>query len=425
MMKEDGYRRRLVDDELTQLLAGLPAVVLQGAKGVGKTVTATRRVKSVVRLDREPERQAFAARDGEDLATPGGILLDEWQRLPSVWDTVRRSVDEGAPPGAFILAGSAAPPGTTIHSGAGRIVGVRMRPMSLAERGLSKPSVGLGDLLSGDRAPVHGGSSVTLSGYVEELLASGFPGIRTLSPRLRTRQLDGYLDAVVEREFAEMGVVVRRPATLRSWLTAYAAATGTTTSFTSILDAATAGLENRPAESTTLVYRDVLARTYVLDQLEPWLPTNNHLNRLAHAPKHYLADPALAARLLRLDSGMLLQGGGDVPVPKQGTILGNLFEHLVVQSLLVYAQVHGARVGHLRVRDGRHEIDAVVDDGSGVVAFEVKLAQDVDDRAVRHLLWLKDQLGDRVRDLVVVTTGRHAYRRPDGVAVVPAALLGP
>jgi predicted AAA+ superfamily ATPase len=425
MVNEDGYQLRLVDDELTELLDGLPAVVVQGAKGVGKTATATRRVGSVVRLDRGPERQAFAARDGENLVTPGGVLLDEWQRLPSVWDTVRRSVDEGAPPGAFILAGSAAPPGTTIHSGAGRIVGVRMRPMSLAERGLSKPSVGLGDLLSGDGTPVHGDSSVTLSGYVDELLASGFPGIRTLGPSLRTRQLDGYLDAIVEREFAEMGVVVRRPATLRSWLTAYAAATGTTTSFTSILDAATAGLENRPAESTTLVYRDVLARTYVLDQLEPWLPTNNHLNRLTHAPKHYLADPALAARLLRLDTRTLLQGGGDRPVPKQGTLLGNLFEHLVVQSLLVYAQAHGARVGHLRVRDGRHEIDAVVDDGSGVVAFEVKLAQDVDDRDVRHLLWLKEQLGDRVRDLVVVTTGRHAYRRPDGVAVVPAALLGP
>jgi predicted AAA+ superfamily ATPase len=106
-------------------------------------------------------------------------------------------------------------------------------------------------------------------------------------------------------------------------------------------------------------------------------------------------------------------------------MLGPLFEHLVAQSVLVYAQAAGARVGHLRQRDARHEVDLIVELGQRAVAIEVKLAQTVDAKDVRHLLWLKSELGDRLADMVVVTTGPYAYRRQDGVAVVPAALLGP
>lgn len=106
-------------------------------------------------------------------------------------------------------------------------------------------------------------------------------------------------------------------------------------------------------------------------------------------------------------------------------MLGGLFEHLVAQSVLVYAQAAGAHVGHLRQRDGRQEIDLIVERGRSVVAIEVKLATTVRPDDVRHLLWLQERLGDTLADAVVVTTGQQAYRRPDGIAVVPAALLGP
>ncbi len=191
-----------------------------------------------------------------------------------------------------------------------------------------------------------------------------------------------------------------------------------------------------PAKTTVLAYREVLERLWLLEDLPGWMPTRNHLARLTQAPKHHLVDPALAARLLGVDEGALLRGtpaGHDVlaahrepAAPRDGTLLGQLFESLVTQSVLVYAQATESRVGHLRTQRGEHEVDLIVESGDhSVVAIEVKAAAEVTDRDVKHLLWLREQLGADVRDLVVITTGSHAYRRPDGVAVVPASLLGP
>jgi len=144
-------------------------------------------------------------------------------------------------------------------------------------------------------------------------------------------------------------------------------------------------------------------------------------------PKHHLADPALAARLLRADVPALLDNSVPGPsVPRHGTLLGALFESLVTLSVRVYAQALEASVYHLRTRNGDHEVDLLVKrDDHRVVALEVKLAPTVGDEAVVHLAWLKERLGAELLDAAVITTGRHAYRRPDGIAVVPAALLGP
>ena len=157
------------------------------------------------------------------------------------------------------------------------------------------------------------------------------------------------------------------------------------------------------------------------------MPTRSHLNRLTLSPKHHLADPALAVALLDVDADTLLEGGeGAIAVPRDGTLLGALFESLVALNLRVYAQAAEASVGHLRTKSGDREVDFVVQGRGGrTVAVEVKLAVAVDGRDVRHLLWLKEQLGPGLRDMVILTTGREAYRRPDGIAVVPLALLGP
>lgn len=421
------YLPRVIDDQLDQMLHELPAVSIDGAKGVGKTETAARRVSSEIRLDDEDEAALVAAdrRRLERLTPP--VLVDEWQRYPQIWDRVRRAVDQDPSPGRFVLTGSASPAEQSTHSGAARIVPVRMRPMSLAERALLAPTVSLADLLRGGRPDVGGESALQLETYAEEITRSGFPGIRGYSTLGRYDALEGYIQLIVEREFPEQGITVRRPESLRQWMAAYAAASATSASYNTILDAATPGMSDKPTKVTTLAHRDVLARLWVLEPLPAWLPARNHLARLGQAPKHHLCDPALASHILGMNADALLtQTDAGPPIPRDGPLLGSLFESLVTLSVRVYAQLARASVHHLRTQGGAREIDLIVrrsDDR--IVAVEVKLSPVVDDADVKHLLWLRDQIGPDLLDMAVITTGRAAYRRPDGVAVIPAPLLGP
>jgi predicted AAA+ superfamily ATPase len=420
------YHRRIVDDELDELISGLPAIALEGPKAVGKTATALRRAATVYRLDDEAERSIAQADTSRLLEGERPVLIDEWQRLPESFDRVRRAVDDGASPGSFLLTGSASPTVPPTHSGAGRIVHVRLRPMTLAERGLAPPAVSLRNLLERGDAPIVGRTDIGLSEYVQEILISGFPGLRGLSDRLARVQLDGYIDRIIDRDFDELGRQVRRPGTLRRWMQAYAAATATSTSYEKIRDAATSGQGEKPSRATTQPYRDVLERLWILDPVPAWLPTRSRLARLSAPPKHHLADPALAARLLGVDAEALLRASAtDPPMPREGTLLGALFESLVTLSVRVYAQAAEARTAHLRTWRGDREIDLIVERGRRIVAIEVKLGQTPDERDVRHLLWLRNEIGDELADAIVVTTGPAAYRRADGIAVVPAALLGP
>lgn len=422
----ESYRRRIVDDELDELIAGLPAIALEGPKAVGKTATALQRAATIYRLDDEAERSIAQADTQRLVEGERPVLIDEWQRLPESFDRVRRAVDAGAAAGSFLLTGSASPTVPPTHTGAGRIVQVRLRPMTLAERNIAKPTVSLGGLLQGTKASVAGRSDINLEQYVHEILASGFPGLRGLSDRLARAQLDGYVDRIIDRDFDELGRQVRRPGTLRRWMQAYAAATATTTSYEKIRDAATSGQGEKPARATTQPYRDVLERLWIVDPVPAWLPTRSRLARLSAPPKHHLADPALAARLLGVDAEALLQARpAGPPIAREGTLLGALFESLVTLSVRVYAQAAEARTAHLRTWSGDREIDLIVERGQRIVAIEVKLGQAPEERDVRHLLWLRNEIGDELADAVIITTGQAAYRRPDGIAVVPAALLGP
>jgi predicted AAA+ superfamily ATPase len=428
-MSAAAYTPRIVDRELDELLRQLPAVALAGPKAVGKTATALQRASTVHALDDPDQRNVVVADPRRILEGDPPILIDEWQYIPESWDLVRRAVDEGADPGRFLLTGSASPSEAAMHSGAGRIVDVRMRPLSLVERGISSGAVALSELLAGARPQISGSTRVRLPQYVDEILASGFPGLRHLSGRALRAQLDGYLTRIVERDFPEMGHSIRNPAALRSWMTAYAAASSTTTSYEKIRDAATSGEGHKPSKKATTPYRDVLQRLWVVEPVPAWLPTRSRLKRLAAPPKHQLADPALAARLLGIDAEALLETAPvGPPIRREGTLLGALFESLVTLDVRVYAQLSEAVVKHFRTWAGEHEVDLIVErpDG-GVLAIEVKLARAVgdDDDAVQHLRWLRDQIGDEMIDGLVITTGERAYRRADGIAVVPAALLGP
>jgi predicted AAA+ superfamily ATPase len=421
------YLRRAVDDELDELLPQLPAVLLDGPKAVGKTETAVQRAGTLVDLTDAAQQQIALQAPAAVLAGEPPIVVDEWQLSPGTWDAVRRRVDADGSGGQFILTGSAPVPGSTTHSGAGRIATLRMRPMTLFERGAARPTVSLSGLLQGDMSDIHGRSELDLPAYVELLLSSGFPGFLNLTGRARRTALDGYLDRIADRDLPELGHNIRHPQTVRRWLAAYAAATATTATWETIRDAATSNQGDKPARTTVTAYTDALQRLRVLDPVPAWLPTRNHLARLTSAAKHHLTDPALAARLVGVDQRRLIEGATGAPaLPRDGTFLGALFESLVTLNLRVFAQAAEARVFHLRTKGGRHEVDLIIerDDGK-VVAVEVKLAGTVDDDDVKHLQWLRDEIGRDLLDAVVITTGPLAHRREDGVALVPLALLGP
>ena len=183
--------------------------------------------------------------------------------------------------------------------------------------------------------------------------------------------------------------------------------------------------ETPPAKTTVIPYVDVLKRLFILDPLPGWRP-RAHLRELGEAPKHHLADPALAATLVNVTRDALLAGEAPGAIkPNDGTFLGALFESLVTLSVRVYAQAAQAGVHHFRMHRGEHEVDLVVEGKNDkVLAIEVKLAATPPSDAVRQLEWFAATFGGDVVDRIIITTGRDAYRRPDGIAVVPAALLG-
>lgn len=420
------YLRRVLDDELDELLPGLPAIALEGAKGVGKTASATRRARTVHRFDDPARRAVFEADPDLLLRGEHPIFIDEWQLFPSAWDLVRRAVDEDRQPGRFLIAGSATPRSRT-HSGAGRIVRLRVRPMTLFERGVGSPAVSLRGLLTGRRPPLAGASTVSLADYARLICESGLPGLQGLGDRFLRAQLDSYIDQILDRDLPDMTGAVRRPETLRKWLAAYAAATSTVTSYEAIREAATPGEHDKPTAETARTFREALERLWILDPVPGWLPTRAHLRRLGTAPKLHLFDPGLAARLLGAGADALLEGDpARSSRLRDPTLLGQLFESLVTLDVRVFAQAAEARTLHLRTHGGEHEVDLIVERSDHrVLAIEVKMTAAPDDRDVRHLQWLAGQIGPDLLDSLVVTTGSQAYRRRDGIGVVPAALLGP
>ncbi|MEO0024755.1 MAG: hypothetical protein RL196_1196 [Actinomycetota bacterium] len=417
------YTKRHIDVFLDEHFDALPAILIDGPKAVGKSSTAGRRAKSTFDLSSSRARELIAADSDTVTLVEKPTFIDEWQRVPEVFDSVKNDIDKTNAGGSYLLAGSAEAPGT--HSGAGRIVSVRMRPMTLIERGLSTPSVSLAQIKAG-QTRVTGSTNFGLADYANAIVRGGFPGMQSLPDKSIDLQLEGYVQRIIDRDMADAGFKVRRPAGVFAWLRSFAAATATTAGWEAIRDGATAGHIVKPSRAATAPYIELLTQLRILDDIEAWLPSENHLNRISQSPKHFLVDTALAASLLGISSSSLLSGDDGLANVKGTPIFGRLFENLVAMHLQTFAINNRLKVRHLRTGNGDHEVDFILEQADGrFIAVEAKLNGSPSDSDQKHLLWLKDKVGDQLIDALVITTGQFAYRTKQGVAAVPLALLGP
>lgn len=403
------YVPRLLDAVLTELLATFPAISITGARATGKTTTARRLAADELRLDRPAEALAAGADPDAVLRTLGRpALLDEWQAVEDVLGAVKRAVDEDPRPGQWLLTGSVrAALDASAWPGTGRVLGIRMEPMTLAERHgrALDPFVLDGLWEDGGASLVGGRSELDLDGYVRELLRGGFPALLHLDAAASPRWLASYVEQVVTRDASQLDS--RDPERLRRYLRANAAVTGTVAEHKTMYDAA--GIDRRTASA----YDDLLVALGISAPIPAW--ATNELKRLTRAPKRHLADPALAVPLLGVDQTSVLRDG-----ERQGRLF-ETFVALHLRALAAAARTPSA-LYHLRT-DGR-EIDVVLErPDRRVIAIEVKAKAAVTARDAASLRWLREQLGDQVAAALIIHTGPRAFRIDPDIIAVPLAVL--
>jgi uncharacterized protein len=406
----------VVDPELDEALHGQVAVLIEGAKGVGKTETASHRAKSRVLLDVDQEARTAATID-PSLVLVGDRprLIDEWQEVPAIWNHVRRAVD--AHEGPFILTGSAVPADdATRHTGAGRFSWLRMRPMTLLELGRSSGTVSLGKLLDAEHARTQA-DELTIPDLVDVTCVGGWPALVGSSVTQGQRFLSGYLDSIARTDIRRVDGVSRNPQKVWSVLRSLARNVGTEVS-TATIARDTGGSDGPVDEDTARSYLAALQRLMVLEEQPAWAPRLRSRARLRSAPKRHFCDPSLAAAALQAGPARLL---------RDLNYFGFLFESLVVRDLRVYAQHVGASVFHYR--DNIGEVDVVIDDGTRWGAFEVKLGITYADEAATSLKKFVERIDTEQRGqpafLGVVVPTRYGYTRDDGIQVIPVQALGP
>ena len=421
------YEKRLIDSILKEYVDELPAILLEGAKAVGKTETCKQLASTEYRMDNAAQRELLQNNPEIILQNSKPVLIDEWQLAPSLWSYVRHAVDDGLPNGSVLFTGSSIRVNSRVHSGAGRIIRLKLRPYSIEERNLSDSYIRIEDLFNFDsKATVNGETDKTLVDYLDEIYRSGFPGIRNKSERIRKVLLKSYVTNIAEHEFEENGFKILNPHSLLAWMRIYAASIGTETKQSTLINAVTAN-DAIPSAPTVSKYREALEILDITDEVQPFLPMGKIYGNLAKGTKHFMLDPAIALSLLGVEKDELI----DYQVPKyvskfHQTLTGQLIESFVYQSLVVYADVNDAQLSYYRNSRGTREIDFILQKGHRLILFEVKTNPDVKDSYVRHLNWFEDEIGDEFKvTKVLLNTGRYAYtRQEDHVHVIPLALLG-
>ncbi len=423
-MEKRNYRPRIIDRTVEEYLTVFGAVCLEGPKWCGKTWTSSYHSKSEIYLG-DPagnfqNRQLAELSPALVLEGEAPRLIDEWQEVPPIWDAVRHKVDQSAQKGQFILTGSATPNHKGIlHSGAGRIAKLRMRPMSLWESGDSSGKVSLEKLCHGELTPVMTGE-VELKKLIEFMIRGGWPGSLGLPLEQAALLPTEYLNAVIDDDVYRIDGVKRDTAKMRLLLRSLARNESTTATNKTLKNDVKAQDDEDIDLNTIAAYLDIFQRLFLTDNQPPFATGIRSSVRVKQAEKRHFSDPSLACALLKATPASLL---GDLET------LGFLFEALCERDLRIYAQSFGGELYHYQDYKNR-EIDAVVELPDGQwCAFEIKLGANQIDAAVENLLAIKRQMEEDPKGkppgVLCVLCGltNAAYRRSDGVFVIPITAL--
>ncbi len=425
MAKKKSYRPRIADALLERKLKGKGAVLIEGAKWCGKTTTAERRCRSVLYMT-EPAKRAQnmqLARLNPTLLLRGAKprLIDEWQVAPQLWDAVRFEADHSGRLGLFVLTGSSVPPDMSevIHSGTGRFSWLKMRPMSLWESGDSTGDVSLSDVFEG-KSEIAGMSHLDLERVAFLTCRGGWPLAVDMENDIALDQAFDYVAAVETRDVSQVDGVVRDPVRVHRLLRSYARHQGTQANNTVIRDDMIENEGESLDVDTIASYIKALKQIFVIEDVEAWNPNIRSKTAIRTSDTRYFTDPSIATAAL---------GIGPADLIADLETFGLIFETLCVRDLRVYAEALNGAVYHYRDKNGL-ECDAVVhlrDGRYGLV--EIKLGgEKLIEQGASTLLDLAEKIDtSKMKQpsfmMVLTATGDYAYRRDDGVLVVPVGSL--
>jgi len=421
-MEREDYRPRLIDNIIDSYLEAFGAVCVEGPKWCGKTWTSSYHCKSEIMLG-NPDgnfQNRQLAQMSPSLVLEGETprLIDEWQEVPQLWDAVRYKVDQSGNKGQFILTGSATPNHKGIlHSGAGRIAKLRMRPMSLFESGNSSGDISLKDICEGRIEPKISGE-VDLRKLIDFIIRGGWPANQETTLKQAALPIQ-YIRAVLDDDVYRIDNVKRDKHKMELLLRSLARNEATTVTNKKLKNDIKEIDDEDIDVETVSAYLDVFQRLFLTDNQKPFEAKLRSSIRIKQAEKRHLSDPSLAAALLNATPEMLLN---DL------NTLGFLFEALCERDLKIYAESFDAELYHYQDYNN-NEMDAVIAMPDGKwCGFEIKLGANQIDMAAENLIKIKNEIkasGGIAPDSLCVICGlsNAAYQRPDGVFVVPITAL--
>jgi len=419
------YKARIADRILERRLAGKGAVLIEGPKWCGKTTTTEQRARSILYMDRPEDLEGNLRMADLNprmlLEGESPRLIDEWQLAPKLWDTIRFEADHRHGTGLFILTGSAVPADENEirHSGTGRFGWVTMRPMSLYESGESNGSVSLCDLFNSadDIAAVN---SIELGDIAFLICRGGWPFACSLKGTTALDQAFDYVEAVTKKDISRVDGIRRNSTTARLLMRSYARNIGTQATLGTIVADMMPNEESSINEKTASSYIEALKKIFVIEDSEAWNPNLRSKTAIRSSNTRYFVDPSIGTAILGLGPNDLI---GDL------NTMGLMFESLCIRDLRVYADSLNGQVFHFRDKNGL-ECDAVMhlrDGRYGLI--EIKLGGDrLIDEGAHNLNALAAKIDtDKMKRpsflMVLTAVGKYAYRRKDGVYVVPVGCL--
>lgn len=419
------YKSRIVDEILKRKLEGKGAVLIEGPKWCGKTTTAEQLAASILYMD-DPERKEQNINMSELnpkrlLKGPTPRLIDEWQIAPKLWDSIRFEVDHRSELGQFILTGSAVPVDTKeiTHSGTGRFTWLMMRPMSLYESGDSSGEVSLKDLFDG-QIEIDGYSELDFERLAFLVCRGGWPQAVDMRDEIALDQAMDYLDAVIHSDINRADNVQKNPDKVRRLMRSYARNQGTQVPNTELAKDVQGNDEGSINEETIASYLSALKKIFVVEEMPAWNPNLRSKTAIRSSDTRYYIDPSIAVAAL---------GVGPNDLINDLKTFGFLFETLCVRDLRVYAEALNGDVFHYKDKNGL-ECDAVIHLKNGKYGLvEIKLGgEKLIEEGAKSLKALTSKIDtEKMKTpsflMVLTGTGDYAYRRQDGVLVVPVGCL--